>query len=157
MCFMGENWYCCRHWFGWGSLRCKCQNKAEDWTILSSSASLLLLGTISKGPYSSHPFFLKPCLFCVLSLPKNLLSPKSFLRGYSKYSGTCSVWMYCGKWTLILAVFKENPQLIFRAWVKACWTLWKDILTSVILTAFKWLWNLYHQEQVEYFLVYLWC
>lgn len=56
-------------WFVWGSPRCKCQNKAEDPVILSSSASLLLLGTISRGLYSSHLFFLKPCLFSVLSLP----------------------------------------------------------------------------------------
>lgn len=59
-------------WFAWGSLRCKYQNKAENPAILSSSASLLLLGTSFRDLYSSHPSFLKPCLFSVLSLPFTL-------------------------------------------------------------------------------------
>lgn len=56
-------------WFAWGSLRCKGQNKAENPVSLSSSASLLLLGTSFRSLYSSQPSSLKPCLFSVLSLP----------------------------------------------------------------------------------------
>lgn len=94
--------------FAWGSLRCKCQNKTEDPMILICSASLLLLGTMSRGLYSSHPFFLKPCLFSALFLPFTFHPKTSWAQ--SLFSGiTQSIqepFRLDVPWTLTLAVFR---------------------------------------------------
>lgn len=123
------------------------QGPKQGW---ESSEPQLFCIPPTAGDQLQEPLFLTALLFKTLPLlcafsalhfsPKDLLSPKSFLRGYLKYSGTHWGWMCHGKRTLILAVFKQNPQLIFRAWVKACWTSWKDSINFSNFDCFLIVW-----------------